>query len=134
METCTLFFFFFFTFLCLVAQATPSGLKRKSFTWIDQVAGVPCYSVTPNKQQSSHFGQREEILGVEDGDLKLALNPIDRLCSGLKTRCTSKREWEREYQRSLKALSKVNIGSIQEGGQGESKNWTGNRDNMRVSF
>lgn len=74
-ETCTLFFF---AFLCLVAQATPSSLKRNSFTWIDQVAGVPCYSVTPNKQQSSHFGQQERILGIGESDLKLAQNLRER--------------------------------------------------------
>lgn len=27
--------YFYFTFLCLVTQATPSSLKRNSFTWID---------------------------------------------------------------------------------------------------
>lgn len=69
---------FFFTFLCLVAQATPSDLKRNSFTWIDQVAGVPCYSVTPNKQQSSHFGLGREDPGGRGQWPQISFKPSGR--------------------------------------------------------
>lgn len=113
--------FFFFTFLCLVAQATPSSLKRNSFTWIDQVAGVPCYSVTPNKQESSHFGQQEKILGIMESDLKLAQNLSHGALIWVFKKSRSEREWKRECQRSLKAWRKVSVRRAE--GKSQKKRW-----------
>lgn len=111
----------FFAFLCLVAQATPSSLKRNSFTWIDQVAGVPCYSVTPNKQQSSHFGQQERILGIGESDLKLAQNLRERALIWFGKKVLLRLSVRENAKGSLNSWRKVSM-RREEGSQWVSKN------------
>ncbi len=90
-ETCTLCFFYF-PLSC--RPGNPLRFEEKLFHLDWPSSRGSCYSVTPNKQQSSHFGQQEQILGVEDSDFTLALNPRDRLFSGFKK--SAWREWGKE--------------------------------------
>lgn len=68
---------FFFTLSFVLSPRQPP-YKTDSFTCTDQVAGVPWYSVSSNKLQSSDFSWQRRILGIEGSYFNLALNARDK--------------------------------------------------------